>query len=115
MLAELVRALMRLDARTARQLVADATDRGEKWADFPFPTGLRGAEVSIAAAVIELLATRANELPPAWVQSIGPAPSPVWLISTERRPRLRARLLLESPEPLRRRSIYAPEDFLSAA
>ena len=62
-----------------------------------------------------LLASRVGVAPPVWTEAIGASPEPIWLIRVERRPRLRKRLLTESPAPLLRRRIFAPEDFLSAA
>jgi hypothetical protein len=111
-LRDLVRALMQHDARTARQWVAEY---GRQWSETPRPDGLSGGELSVAAGVVELLASRVGVVPPTWTEAVGASPEPIWLIRIERRPRLRQRLLTESPAPLLRRQIFAPEDFLSAA
>ena len=114
-IADLVRALLRYDARTARQWVADAISSGLEWSELPTPTGLDSRELAVAAAVVELLAERACVPAPAWTPSVPPAEEPVWLVRVEHRPRLRQRLPDESPPPLRRRRVFAPEDFLRAA
>jgi hypothetical protein len=114
-LPELVSALVGLDARAARAMVAEALASGLDWSAVEAPKTLRGAELSVAAGIVELLSARAHVSAPEWTKSVGPSPEPVWLIAVAHRPRLRARLLTESPEPLRNRQVYAPEDFLSAA
>jgi hypothetical protein len=114
-LSELVSALMGLDARVARAIVAEALTGGLDWSAVQAPLALHGAELSVAAGIVELLSARAHVPAPEWTKSVGPAPEPVWLVAVAHRPRLRARLLTESPEPLRNRRVYAPDDFLSAA
>lgn len=115
MLTELVQALVCLDSRVARQILADMMASGVDWSSLALPSTLDGPELSVAAAVVELVAARAHVPAPKWTQSVGASTEPVWLIRVEHRPRLKARLLEESPEPLRRRRVYAPEDFLTAA
>ncbi len=114
-LAELVYALMRLDARVARAMVAQVLTDCVDWSQIEAPATLGGAELSVAAAVVELLSGYSRTSPPAWTRSVGASPYPVWLIAVENRPRLKARLLTESPAPLRNRRVYAPEDFLRTA
>ena len=115
MLDELVRALLRRDARVARQIVADAVEAGVVWSALSRPSACTAEELQVAASIVELLAARAQVPAPEWTRSVGPSPVPIWLVSVEHRPRLRQRLLTESPEPLRARLVFAPEDFLSAA
>jgi hypothetical protein len=114
-LGELVRALMRFEARAARQWVADALARKTAWADLPRPEGLTESELCVAAGVVELLASREHATAPDWTGAVGAAPEVIWLIRVDGRPRLRQRLLSECPEPLRRRRVFAPDGFLSVA
>ena len=72
--------------------------------------------LALAAGLAELLAFRAGQPPPAWADEIGGSPEPIFLLAAALRMwRLRELCQNESPEPLRKRSLYAPPDFLSFA
>ena len=115
-LRDLVQSLLARDALSARQWVDDAKRGGLRWTTVSKPVGLDETALAVAAGVAELLAERAGQEPPLWVRSIGPAPEPVYLVSAAlRMPRLRRSCLEDGPEPLRRRRILAPPDFLTAA
>ena len=115
-LRDLVAALLRHDALTARQWVADASRQAMDWTRVPQPVGLSQMELAIAAGVVELLAARANHAPPAWTSSVGRAPMPVYLVrAADTMPRLRRSCETEGPQPLRSRQIYAPPEFLTVA
>ena len=65
---------------------------------------------------VELFADRRNEPPPAWTRDIGPVARPLYLVAAaESMKRLRRLCLAESPEPMRRRRLYAPPNFLEMA
>jgi hypothetical protein len=69
-----------------------------------------------AAALVELLAQRTNQMPPLWTQEVGAVPEPTFLLqAASQMPRLRELCEAEAPEPLRKRHLYAPPDFLSFA
>ncbi|NNJ13692.1 hypothetical protein EKD04_025535 [Chloroflexales bacterium ZM16-3] len=69
-----------------------------------------------AAALIELLAERAGQPPPAWTATIGSLPEPFFAVAWAERPGFTRDLCLnESPEPLKRRNIFAPPTFLMMA
>ena len=69
-----------------------------------------------AAALLELLAQRMGQTAPLWTREIGAVPEPLFLVEAASRMRhLRALCEAESPEPLRKRGLYAPPDFLSFA
>jgi len=69
-----------------------------------------------AAGLVELLALRAGQSPPAWTAKVGAMRKPVYLVkSAGTMPRLRRECEIESPLPLRRRGLYAPAQFLSFA
>jgi hypothetical protein len=80
------------------------------------PEGLDVVELAVAAGIVELMAGRASQDPPTWTKDIGAAPEPVLLVRAAAvLPRLRRMCEEEGPEPLRRRRILAPPEFLTAA
>jgi hypothetical protein len=115
-LLELVSALMRRDALTARQWVADALRAGFDWSTVPEPAGLDPVDRAVAAGVVELLAGRAGRPAPPWTAAVPPSPRPFCLVrAAESMPRLRRECEEEGPWALRRRGILAPPEFLTAA
>jgi hypothetical protein len=115
-LRELVEALLARDALTARQWAADSGRASTIWTDIPHPVGFGVLELAVAAGIVELFASRSHQPPPNWTATIGSAPHPFYLVrSCETMPRLRRSCETEGPEPLRRRRIYAPPEFLTAA
>jgi len=115
-LNDLVGALLRFDGLSARQWLADAARSGLVWSEVPVPVGLDATERAVAAGVAELLASRAGQSPPGWTAAIPPAPEKLFLVrAAATMPRLRAVCEQDGPEPLRRRGLLAPPDFLSIA
>ena len=115
-LNDLVRALLRFDTLSARQWLGDAARAGLVWSEVPAPLDLDPTESALAAGVVELMAARAGQPPPAWAPDMPPAPKPLFLVrSAATMPRLRAACEREGPEPLRRRGLLAPPDFLTIA
>ncbi len=115
-LRDLVQALLRFDALTARQWLADAARSGLLWSEVPQPLGLNETESALAAGVVELLASRAGQPPPAWTAAIPPASTRLYLVrAAATMPRLKAACEQVGPEPLRRRGLLAPPDFLTIA
>lgn len=115
-LLDLVNALLSYDALTARQWLADAQRSGFTWSKVPAPSGLDPTASALAAGVAELLASRAGQPPPAWTAKIPAAPKGVFLVrAAETMPRLRVLCEQEGPEPLRRRRLFAPPEFLTLA
>jgi hypothetical protein len=113
---DLVHSLMSNDPLTARQWVADATRAGMAWQEIGRPFGLDATELAVAAGVVELLASRMGQPAPAWTNQIPAAPATVFLVrSAQTMPQLRKLCEEHGPEPLRRRGILAPPDFLTAA
>lgn len=115
-LEDLVHALLDFDALSARQWLADAHRSGYIWTETPAPVGLDATGLATAAGVAELLAGRAGQKPPGWAASVPPAPERVFLVrAAASMPRLRSLCEQEGPEPLRRRGLLAPPEFLSIA
>lgn len=115
-LSDLVRALLSFEALTARQWVADSLRQGLVWTSVPAPRDLDPLGLGVAAGVAELLAARAGQAPPPWASAVEVAPTQVCLVKAARTmPRLRQLCEQEGPEPLRRRGILAPPEFLRVA
>lgn len=115
-LRELVRACMSYDVLTARQWVADSLRQSIVWTSVPQPTGLDEVGMPVAAGIVELLSARAGQSPPSWSSTIEASPMPVCLVKAAlTMPRLRRLCEEEGPEPLRRRGILAPPEFLKVA
>lgn len=115
-LDDLVRALVAYDTLAARQWVADAARARLDWSSIPKPTDLDAVGLAIAAGIAELLASRAGQQPPSWTKTVSAAPRPFLLVQAAAfMPRLRQMCEIEGPEPLRRRALLAPPDFLTTA
>ena len=115
-LCDLVSALVSRDALRARQWVADAERAGFDWTRIAEPHGLDRLGLAVAASVVEMMAGRRGSRPPAWTSAVPPAPQRLFLVrAAESLPRLRRLCEEEGPEPLRRRGLLAPPDFLTAA
>lgn len=68
---------------------------------------------AIAASLVELLATRAGVKPPAWTSAVPGLSERLFLLrSVAKMPRLRAACERESPEPLKKRNLLAPANYL---
>jgi len=115
-LHELVKALLMGDLLAARQHVADAQRSNVTWSRLPPPTGLSERELAVAAAIVELLASRNASAPPQWTQAVG-ALREVLILDPglDQMPRSFALAKIAGPEPLRRRNLVALPDFLDVA
>jgi hypothetical protein len=112
-LPDLVRAILSGDLLAARQWVADARRARIRWDRFARPSGLDDRELTVAAAMVELLAARAGAPPPAWAITVGGQDKPLFLDpGIEQMPRTLARARTDAPEPLRKRNLFASPDFL---
>ncbi len=113
---DLIDALVAREALAARQWIADASRSGWDWSEVEQPPRLDPQRLAVAAAVVELMAQRQGRLAPAWTSAVPALPAPLFLVrAAESLPRLRRLCEEEGPEPLRRRRILAPPDFLTAA
>jgi hypothetical protein len=115
-LHELVRALLTGDLLSARQYVADARRGNVDWSRLSPPSGYTEREMAVAAAIVELLATRNGSAPPPWTHAVGGLHEALILDpGLDRMPRSFARAKAAGPEPLRRRNLIALPDFLDVA
>ena len=98
----------------ARSLTQDLLRHVSLLSHAPAPTGTDPTVRAIAAGLAELIASRHGTAPPAWTSAIGALPAPVYLVeATARSASMRARLERESPEPLRKRNLFAPASYLA--
>lgn len=82
--------------------------------DIPQPKTADRNILALSAAFLELLGDRTKEEVPAWTTQIGPVQQPIFLVEAAGyMPRLRALCEQEAPEPLRKRGIYAPPNYLA--
>jgi hypothetical protein len=112
-LEQLAEAAVQGDALLLRAMAQDWLAENPRISDCPFPATQNHDTLAVAAGLVELLALRAGQTPPAWSGAIGSVRKPIFLVKaalTMRR--LREACQNESPPPLRRRGLYAPRDFL---
>ena len=113
---QLARAALDRDHLLLRSLVQDFTRAKVKWSDLPRPQTSDPRLLGLAAALAELLAARQKQTPPAWAKDVGPLKAPFFLLrSAEKMKRLRVLCETQSPEPMRKRQLYAPPHFLEFA
>ncbi len=113
---DLVRSLLAYDTLAARQWVADAGRMGLRWPELPRPVDLDTIGMAVAAGVVETLAARRGQAAPAWTADVQALSEPFLLVrAAATMPRLRHLCETEGPEPLRRRRLLAPPEFLTAA
>ncbi len=113
---DIARAAVNGEALQVRSMVQDWLAAQLHLAHVPRPDVEDSVILSVAAALVELFAMRREEPPPAWTASVGAISEPLFLLRhAAAMPRLRQLCEQESPEPLRRRRIYAPPDYLVAA
>jgi hypothetical protein len=112
-LSDLVRAAMSGDDLAARQWVKDARRLRVDIPNLPMPTDLNESELSTCAALVDLFSLRGGTPAPPWLAQVAPSKQPVYLDSDAlRRPKLRRLLEEDSPEPLRRRNVFAAAQYL---
>jgi len=112
----LVRAILAGDLIAAREWIADARRCDFSWNSVMRPVGLDTNELVVAAGLLELLAQRDGISAPAWTSGVQAASELIILDpGLERMRRTFERARTDGPEPLRRRNIVAPADFLKIA
>lgn len=101
------------NALEVRSLVQDWMRHGPALRDLPAPTIADAKVWAVAAGVVELLALRAHQAPPSWAAEVAALPEPLYLVAAAHRStKLRERVERESPEPLRKRNVFAPPGYL---
>ena len=113
---QLARAALDRDHLRLRSLVQDMTRTQTDWSALPRPKTSDMRLLAMTASLAELLAARQNQTPPNWTNEIGALEVPFFLLqSAENMKRLRVLCETQSPEPLRKRQLYAPPHFLEFA
>lgn len=116
MLAQLAQAALERDHLKLRSLVQDLARAKVDYSNLPRPSTTDTRLLVISAALTELLAQRNNQNPPAWTKEIGALKEPFFLLeSAMTMKRLRILCETQSPEPMRKRLLYAPPHFLEFA
>ncbi len=111
---QIARAALDGEALLVRSLVQDLLVSDLALAEIPKPSAKDDKLLATASAILELLAQRAGVEPPEWTAEIGAVSEPIYLVrSALTMRRLRELCERESPEPLRRRRLYAPPDYLA--
>jgi hypothetical protein len=113
---KLAQAALERDHLKLRSLVQDFVRAKTDYSKLPRPTTTNARLLVISAALTELLAQRNNQTPPAWTKEIGALKEPFFLLeSAMTMKRLRTLCETQSPEPMRKRLLYAPPHFLEFA
>lgn len=111
--SDIVHALLEGKLLVARQWVADSVRSGVRWNECARPTGLDDRELTVAAGIVEMLASRSGSAAPSWTSEIGAAETPLFLDpGLESMPRTLAHAKTHGPSALRKRNLFAPPDFL---
>lgn len=115
-LEEMAQVALQRDGLRLRSLAQDFLRDHSILSAVPRPLVDDQQVLGTAAALLELLAERSGQTAPDWTRSVGAVPEPIFLLAEAyRMKRLRARCETESPEPLRKRGLYAPSEFLTFA
>jgi hypothetical protein len=113
---DLARAALRRDSLELRGLAQDFLRDTPRFDTLPRPALADARLLALAAALVELLAARREQPAPAWTAEAGPLAEPFYLLeSAESMWRLRELCQTQAPEPLRKRRLYAPPNFLEFA
>lgn len=116
LIEEVAIAAIQGEALLARSLAQGWLAQTPHVAATPAPASQDPIVRAVAAGLVELFASRRAESAPDWTRSIGPVDQPVYLVRQSlTMPRLRTLCETESPEPLRRRRIFVPPNYLDAA
>ena len=116
LIEQLAEAALQRDSLRLRSLVQDLTRAHVDWSSLPRPSTSDTRLLAVAASLSELLAERQNQNPPAWTKEVGALNEPFFLLrSAETMKRLRVLCETRSPEPMRKRRLYAPPHFLEFA
>ena len=113
---QLAQAALERDHLKLRSLVQDVTREKVDWSNTLRPSTNDARLLVVSAALVELLAQRNNQAAPAWTKEVGALKEPFFLLeSATRMKRLRILCETQSPEPMRKRLLYAPPHFLEFA
>lgn len=113
---QIAQAALERDHLKLRSFVQDFIRAKTDFSQLPRPSTTDARLLVVSAALTELLAQRNSQIPPAWTKEIGALKEPFFLLeSAATMKRLRTLCETQSPEPLRKRLLYAPPHFLEFA
>jgi hypothetical protein len=113
---KIAQAALARDHLQLRSLVQDLTRAKTDFSRVSRPDTHNARLLAMSASLVELLALRQNQLPPAWTKEIGPLAEPFFMLeAASSMKRLRILCETQSPEPMRKRHLYAPPHFLEFA
>lgn len=116
LIEQMAKAALERDNLRLRSLVQDLLRSATPLNKLPRPTSRDPRLLALSASILELLAARQGQSPPAWTKEIGALNEPFFMIeSAARMKRLRELCETQSPEPMRKRRLYAPPNFLQFA
>lgn len=116
LIEQLAQAALERDHLKLRSIVQDLTRLKTDFSALSRPPSTDQRLLVVSAALIELLAQRNNQQPPSWTKEIGALKEPFFLLeSAATMKRLRMLCETQSPEPMRKRLLYAPPHFLAFA
>ena len=109
----IAQAVLAGDALAARSLTQDFMRSSPHFADIKSPAVQDAQLLALTAALLEMFAERSHQVAPSWTQVIGRLPEPVYLLkAATTMKRLRELCQQQSPEPLRKRNLFAPANYL---
>ena len=110
---QIATAILHDDSLLVRALVQEFLDSQPALGEVSRPETDDPVLLAVTAALLELFALRQRQSAPAWTRQVGPVEQPRYLLkaATQMR-RLRDLCHDAAPEPLRRRRLYAPPDYL---
>jgi hypothetical protein len=113
---QLAEAALNGESLLLRSLTQELLRENPNLSECPKPQTNDSRILAAAASLVELLASRLRQAPPAWTKDVGALPEPVYLLkAAASMKRLRKLCETEAPEPLRKRGFYAPPNFLEFA
>ena len=116
LIEQLAEAALSQDHLRLRSLVQDLVRSNTQINDLRPPQTTDSHLRVISASIAELLAMRQDQQPPTWTREIGALSEPLYLLkSASHMKRLRELCETQSPEPMRKRKLYAPPHFLEFA
>jgi hypothetical protein len=116
LIEQLAEAALQRDSLRLRSLVQDIARANINWSMISRPSSSDLRLLALSASLTELLASRQKQTPPAWTKEVEALQEPFYLLqSAEKMKRLRLLCETQSPEPMRKRHLYAPPNFLEFA
>lgn len=116
LIEQMAQAALKRNSLQLRSLVQDWARSGHLASELNCPQTKDARLLAISASLAELLAERQGQNPPAWTQEIGALSEPFFMLeAASKMKRLRVLCETQSPEPMRKRRLYAPPHFLEFA